>query len=351
MEQKSNRNPKFISRTEGIVMSLLKFLLITAIAVVCVGRNVRGTTAPERASAQEPTAVEAVQGVVGAFNHHSVVIIGERHWLRQAGDFYIRLVRDPSFQKTVQNIVVEFASRQNQPLLDKYIAGDDVPFEQLCRIWRDTTKVGSWESPIYAEWLAAIREVNQKRPPNHRLRVLAGDTSVDWNRIQTHDAWVALGDNNVSITDVILNQVLRKKQRALVVLGSNHMMRSGDRNGGPNVTTRLESQNPGSTYIVLMLNALTFDPFIEDHLNLPKAEAPSIYDLAGTTTANVSDQSGTPLIKKADALLYLMPRGAFTEVVYPPAGFEPSYVKELDRRSLIEWGDLRIRKVLGLSPQ
>lgn len=332
-------------------MFTVRLVLVTLMVLVCSCVCIRRTVTLAQTSAQESRPIDAKRGIVDAFKKHPVVIIGERHWFRQAGDFYIQLVRDPSFQETVQNIVVEFASRQNQSLLDKYITGDDVPFEQLCRIWRDTTKVGSWESPIYAEWLAAIREVNQKRPPNHRLRVLAGDTSVDWNRIQTHDAWVSLGDNNISITDVILNQVLRKKQRALVVLGSNHMMRSGDRNGGPNVTTRLESQNPGSTYIVLMLNARTFDPFIEDHLNLPKAEAPSIYDLAGTTTANVSDQSGTPLIKKADALLYLMPRGAFTEVVYPPASFELPYIKELDRRSLIEWGDLRIRKVLGLSAQ
>ena len=159
---------------------------------------------------------------------------------------------------------------------------------------------------------------------------------------------IALGDNNISIAEVIRAQVLKKNQRALVVLGSNHITKSGDRTGGSNVTTRLEGEYRGSTYVVLTLNARTFDPFLEDQLNLPKPEGATLYALEGTAAADIRDQTGTVLIAKADALLYLMPRDAFTEVVYPPPSFEPAYVRELDRRSLIEWGELRIRKVLGL---
>ena len=328
-------------------MRRLVTLIIVAVSLIFF----HDATAHAQTSAQPPAPIDAVQGIVAAYSRHSVVIIGERHGLRQAGDFYIRLVRDPSFAQNVRNIVVEFASRQNQPLLDRYIAGEDIPVDQLRHIWRDTTKVGSWESPIYAEWLAAIREVNKNLPRDRRLRVLAGDTAVDWSRIHTHDEWLTLGDNNISITDVIVNQVLKKKQRALVVLGTNHMMKSGDRNGGPNVTTRLESQYPGSTYIVLTLNARTFDPVIEGQLSLPKPKAAALYDIEGTTAAGISDRSGALLVQKADALLYLVPAEMFTEVNYPPASFEPAYVKELDRRSLIEWGELRIRKVLGLGPQ
>lgn len=321
--------------------------MIPAVSPNCLS----GQKPKAQTSAPQPAPIDAVPGIVKAFKLHPIVIIGERHWLRQAGDFYIKLVQDPSFYATVRNIVVEFASRQNQPLLDNYVAGESVPIEQLRTIWRDTTKVGSWESPIYAEWLAAIREVNRKLPADYRLRVLAGDTSVDWNRIQTHADWIALGDNNISIAEVIRNQVLKKNQRALVVLGSNHIIKSGDRNGGPNVTTRLEAEYRGSTYVVLTLNARTFDPFIEAQLDLPKPEGATLYGLEGTAAAGLRDQMGTPLIARADALLYLVARGKFTELSYPPTSFEPAYVRELDRRSMIEWGELRIRKVLGLPPQ
>ena len=49
-----------------------------------------------------------------------------------------------------------------------------------------------------AELLAAVREANRNLPAGRRLRVVAGDTPVDWATLKTHDDWVALGDNNVS---------------------------------------------------------------------------------------------------------------------------------------------------------
>jgi hypothetical protein len=63
-----------------------------------------------------------------------VVIIGETHWLRQARDFYIRLVRDREFQATVEDIVVEFAGRHNQALLDRISGGQEVAAEKMRRI-------------------------------------------------------------------------------------------------------------------------------------------------------------------------------------------------------------------------
>src|SRR5258706_6895567 len=83
---------------------------------------------------------DPVRDVIAAFDHHRAVIIGESHWLQEAGDFYIRLVRDPNFATKAQAIVVEFASKQSQPLLDRYIAGENVPAGQVRTIWRNTTK-------------------------------------------------------------------------------------------------------------------------------------------------------------------------------------------------------------------
>ncbi len=291
---------------------------------------------------QEGGPVDAVAGIVAALNQRPVIILGEAHWLRQAGDFYIRLVRDPSFQDTVQDIVVEFASRNNQPLIDRYVGGEDVPMKDVCRIWRDTTKVSSWESPIYGEWLAAIREVNKKLPPTRRLRVLAGDTAVDWNRIRSHSDWAALGDNNISFSDVIIHQVLEKKRRAFVVLGGNHVTKSGDRRGGPNTTTRVESRYPGSTYAVLLYGAQTGweDRSTEDLLHRPDLNAPTFYQFAGSPLAK------SVLAKYTDALLYLGPRESLTETLPTRESLDAAYLKEIERRSMIEWGDLRGLKIL-----
>jgi hypothetical protein len=296
---------------------------------------------------------DGIQGIVAAFGRHPVVMIGEVHGLEPAGEFYVRLIRDRKFQQTVEDIVVEFASRNNQPLLDRYIAGEHLPIEQVRHVWRDTTKVASWESPVYAQWLAAIRDVNQGLPPGRRLRVLAGDTAVDWQSIHTHADWEALPDNNVSFSDVIVNEVLRRGHRALVVLGINRVGKSGDRNGDPDTTTRVESRYLGSTYVVLLDNRGLLQPPAQELVRLHRLaqNAPILCELAGTPLGNLPDNHATELTNEADALLYLGPPETLTRA-FPRAGsLEPAYMKEVDRRSMIEWGELRARKFLGAAAQ
>ena len=263
------------------------------------------------------------------------------------GDFYIQLVRDARFQQSVQDIVVEFASRNNQPLLDRYIAGEDVPTAEARHIWRDTTKVASWESPIYAEWLGAIRDVNKTLPPKRRLRVLAADTAIDWSGIRTHSDWEALGDNSLSFADVIINQVLRKKHRALVVLGTNHVLKAGDRDQNDNTTTRVEAQEPGSTYVALLICHGGVANAAQDVLRLPNLAAPALVELARLRPGKPMNYGEVPLSKEADALLYLGPPESLTMAFPPPGSLEPEYLQEVDRRSMIEWGELRARKFLG----
>lgn len=296
---------------------------------------------------------DAIQGIVAAFQHHPVVMIGEVHGLQPAGEFYGRLIRDREFQETVEDIVVEFASRNNQRLLDRYIAGEDLPIDEVRHIWRDTTKVASWESPIYAQWLARIRDVNKGLPPNRRLRVLAADTAVDWQTIHTHADWEALGDNNVSFAEVIVNEVLRRGHRALAVLGTNHVTKSGDRNGNEDTTTRVESRYPGSTYVVVLDNGGLLQPPVEELVRLRQLpqNASILCELAGTPLGDLAANHAAPLANQADALLYLGPPEKLTRA-FPAAGsFEATYMREVDRRSMIEWGELRDRKFLGAAAE
>jgi enterochelin esterase family protein len=289
--------------------------------------------------------VAAVDGIVAAFQKRSVVIIGEwTHGIRQVGDFLVQLVRDPSFQRVAPDIVIEFVSRNNQPLLDRYVAGENIPIDQVRHLWRDTTKVASWESPMYAEWLAAIRDVNRTLPPERRLRVLAGDTAIDWTHIQTHDQWAALGDNNLSFVAVV-DDVLKQNHRALMVLGGNHVTKLGSRTGAPNVTTLVERRHPGSTWVVIH-HLVPSDP-IEADLRLPNPEAPALYEVAGTPFGETPDANGVAPARYTDAWLYLGPAASMKKSEPPPASLEASYMREVDRRSLIEWGELRARAFVG----
>lgn len=323
---------------------LFAWLLVFVCVLCCLPAAAQPVPRAQQVVSDHP--IDAVQGIVNAFQLHPVVVIGEwKHGIRQMGDFYVQLVNDPSFQQTVRLIVIEFASQNNQFLLDRYIAGEDIPVEQVRHIWRDTTKVAAWEFPIYSEWLAAIREVNRKLPPDRRFRVLAGDTAVDWSRLHTRSDWDNLGDNNKSFADVIVKEVLAKHRKALVVLGGGHVAKLG-RNGSPNTSTIVEAKYPGSLYVV-MHHLLPNDPD-EKQLQLPgRPQAPALYDLAGTALGLKPDGNGVAPVRYLDAWLYVGPADTMNQEFPPPRSLERSYMQELDRRSMIEWGEPRVRKFLG----
>jgi hypothetical protein len=280
----------------------------------------------------------AIPGIVAAFKQHSVVVIGGDYSIYQAASFYIQLVRDPEFQNTVQDIAVEFANRENQSLLDRYIAGEDLPARDLRRIWLDAAKLASWESPMYAQWLAAIREVNKQRPATGRLRVLAGDPAMDESSIHAHADSVALSDNDLSFADVIVKEVLKRRHHALVVLGKGHATKFGDRYGRPNAISRIASRSPGSTYVVLLDAAGLLQPALQEltNLHLLGGQQRALCELSGTRLGEIHDGYGMPLIKKADALLYVGPPQKFA-LAFPPAGsLDPEYLRAIDRRSTTE---------------
>ena len=92
-----------------------------------------------------PEPVTAVPGIVKLFDKYSVVAIGEFHGYGELGDLYTALVRDPAFQGKVNDIVIEFASRHNQRILDRYILKcEDVPLDELRRVWRPGVDTGRW---------------------------------------------------------------------------------------------------------------------------------------------------------------------------------------------------------------
>jgi len=231
------------------------------------------------------------------------------------------------------------------------VQGDSLPPDTIRSIWRNTTKAVSWESPIYARWLAGIRDVNRTLPAAKRIRVLAGDTPIDWSKIRTHADWEALGSNDDSFARVIEEEVLAKHHKALVVLGSNHLARGGSlRDGSPNTTTRVESRHPGSMFVVVQFNGWPGGAPTEARIAGERWAVPSLRALPGSWIGAMElGNGGGTLESRADAILYLGP----THDLHPEtATFSELWTydtDELDRRSWVEWGDsVRARRFLGM---
>jgi len=266
----------------------------------------------------EPQA--AVPAIVHAFDRFPIVAIGERHSLREVGDFYVSLIKDSGFQSKVNYMVIEFGTRLSQPILDRYISGEEVALAELQHVWRDTTKVFAFESPIYAQLLKAVREVNLGLPPARRMRVLAGDSPIDWTKVTNHEQWESYQPNDLSFAEVINEQVLAHDRKALVILGGSHVSKNRDPNREPNTTTLVERKHPGTVYVVL-LAASRQGP-------APKWRVPSL-----TLALEPPDQGDF-----GDALLYLGENLTSADPSWQQYRTDPIYMKELDRRARIEWG-------------
>lgn len=163
--------------------------------------------------------------VVAAFEHFNLVALGERHWVREDSQFRLRLLQKPAFARMVNDIVIEFGNPLHQTALDRFVDGCDVPVFELRKLWQDTTQPGTWDSPVYEEFIVAVRALNGRLPPSGRLRVLAADYPIDW-RSTTADTLPAGDSRDAFAAALIKREVVNKNRSALVIFGSAHLYRS-----------------------------------------------------------------------------------------------------------------------------
>ena len=206
---------------------------------------------PEVRLPDESAGIDPIAGtLISVFDQADVVALGEAHQRKLDSDLRIALVRHPDFAKKVRSIVVEFASTTEQATLDRYIRGENVSRAQLEQVWKTTTQAanGVWDSPVYAEFLAAVRDVNSRLPADARIRVLGGDPGPGDNR-----------SRETAAVSVLKEQVLQKHGKALVIYGAAHFYRTMPAdylsNMGQNIgiVRMLESDYPGRTLAVIPL--------------------------------------------------------------------------------------------------
>src|SRR5881394_4356041 len=148
---------------------------------------------PSRAT--QPVVRPALDGIFAAFETHPLVGLGDLHDLANEEAFYAGVVRDPRFATTVGNVVAEFGASQHQSILDRYLAGEDVPYSELSKVWRNTVAWDPTVSPIgYETFFAQVRAVNLSLPADRRIRVWLSEPPIDWSAIQTEDAWQRIYD-------------------------------------------------------------------------------------------------------------------------------------------------------------
>ena len=168
--------------------------------------------------------------ILDAFRTHPLVALGEgQHWNLQGHAYRMSLIHDRRLAAAVNDIVVEFGGARYQHVIDRYVAGGDVPFEELRHVWEDTTMANTvFDMPIYEELFRAVRDVNRSLPADTRLRVLLGDPPIDWAKVSSGEEILDLMyERDAFAADLVRKEVLAKHRRALLLYADGHLFRKG----------------------------------------------------------------------------------------------------------------------------
>ena len=294
----------------------------------------------------------AVPAILAAFNKYEVVGMPEAHEKKDLDDFILALIRDPSFPEKVNDIEVECGNSLYQPILDRYISGEDVPFTEVRKVWRNTTQEMCGTSGFFEQFFPLVREINRKLPPAERLRVLAGDPPINWEEVKSFQDYRKF-DRKASIASVMEKEVLSKHRKALMLFGTFHLFHSGDdavalyEKDYPNVTFIISdlgefdadasppSGSPFSTWSTPSLAAIKGTWF--GALQLSRVFPPPIFIDQDCNVRNEFEKDlQKPMADLVDAILYLGPQSLRLKEQMPAdVALDADYVMELLRRETI----------------
>ncbi len=146
----------------------------------------------------------------------------------------------------------EFGNGFFQPIVDRYIAGEDVPYDEVKKAWTTTIAAGGPHevSVMYGQFYETVREVNQSLPEDKKIRVWLGDPPADPADPLAYSE-ANFPDRDAFFADVVMREVLAKNNKALLVIGAGHFM-----SGGSSATVaELENREPYRYNVKAFINA------------------------------------------------------------------------------------------------
>jgi hypothetical protein len=232
----------------GLILVCAAPLITRVVSARAVGGDSQSATTRPGAEAA-PWVKPAVDGVLDLFKQKSVVALGDEHGLAEEEAFYSALLRAPRFAEEVGNVVVEFGGEASQGIIDRYVAGEDVPLTELRRVWTETAGwIPGPTSLGYVNFFANVRAVNLKLPREHRIKVWLGDPKIDWSKINSlRDFAPYLGQRDDHFFRIISDEILKKHEKALLIIGGAHLLGPGGR--GP-LSAKIEEAYPHTLAIV-----------------------------------------------------------------------------------------------------
>jgi hypothetical protein len=265
---------------------------------------------------------------------------------------------------------VEFGAAGRQDVIDRYVAGEDVPYQELRTVWTDTV---GWVPTAgglgHVQFFAQVRETNKTLPPDEHIRVWLGEPPLDWSKVES--AWNlklkrAEIQRDSYPASIIVQNILAQDKKALVIYGGFHFNDKWQFIFS-SLRSKVEAKYPGVFFTVLVNDGLRPEAcakYLEQALDLwptpalaapisGRAPDPELCDCAVIDEADLIDRGLVKIggIKKIvekpmkllfDAELFLGPVDDIDDIQYSPIMpdffLDADYRREVSRRFEIQHG-------------
>jgi hypothetical protein len=308
---------------------------------------------------------DIVKAIVDQFDQSDLLGLGEFHGSQADQDLRFQVIHSKAFARKVRIIAVEGLNAFYQEDLDHYIRGEDVPLEQVQKVWRDSTGifVGPVILTIYQQFLSEVRSVNHGLPDRLKLRVIAADPPLDWSKVETTADFRAILNKRVTFgVGVIEREALVMRQKALLVFAGSWFTRNMQHrtaNGlvpwTETIGAGLDRDYPGRLYVIAPVRSGEYPDSAKLEGLIGTPASPVLLRLHGMAFGALDAneflpanpalllgspappfrtyRDGTTLSDVADAVIY---RGKVADAVVrpdPSYAADTAYAAELKRRA------------------
>lgn len=288
---------------------IIVFLLCSLVLLTACSKQVEEKDTHQKTTISNmENPADAIQFISKAFQDYPILCLGEGAHASQASHrFFKEMLLSNEIQNSVDVIIVEFANAEYQSVLDDYIFGKDISYDELSVVWRNTSLGANtpWENPVYFELLKLIREVNLSRPLDKKIRVLGGDPPTDWGSVEENG--VLISRRNSYPSKLAVDQAFVKNKRVLILFGGAHLPKLQNNIKGKEahmITTLIQDKQPGSVLTIDFLRPA--DLGISNRID--ELEEGMIYQTNGHWIGEISAELFFPTIFFSDgsgkAVLY-----------------------------------------------
>ncbi len=308
-------------------------------------------------TARDSMAQPAEDAILAAFDSAWVVALGENHGHREFHDLLLRVLRRPRAPDVIDDIAVEWGNGLYQGVIDRYVQGQDVPWDSVTMAWRNTIVSPNtvWDAPVYERFFREVRAINADLATERRYRVILADSPVDWSTVDSAPQLRPHFDRSLAMAESVRRESLLRGRRVLFVAGGLHVSRrpraqksrTGVPTGEITPVAWLELHHPGATYVIQSFGRATA-PGIQGLVGSGGPQVTALRDsplgdIPANATSTLRNRDGTrPDVYGAAALrsiidaVLLWDPAALTFVEPEPSTYRVEwYWAELNRRSVM----------------